>query len=330
MATCCTNVTLETEVDCEEELCGEKICRFERYFAELFSRTDSLLDLINGNGIRFKIAFTADQGLASTLQTTLANSFLNESQDISLFGGDNNYYTGQALTIESNWAQFDGLVTAGTAYPALGNHDMDIGGVTPWSPQTDKFNYLSNNQRYYHNYFEQGSLDLFVLNSGWNSATATVEPSGNTLGSAQYQWFLNELGASCGKWKIVMFHHPYVSGTSNAVNTQRVNPAMDWGYEALGIDLVLNGHTHTAQHLRHTGLNILDVSNGVMPLRAMSGSGTIYGSGAAETELVWSYAAPGFTGDRHYATIDIVGNAMVVSVKLASNSAVVYSFPIIK
>lgn len=306
----------------------DDVSRHELYISELFARTESINRQLTGaSDGAIKIAFTADAGEANDNQALLGARFTAEDPHIALFGGDNNYETGSHLTIENNWSAFSDQVNKGIAFPALGNHDLDTGdGIN----QTNKFTYISGNKRYYHIYDDNASMDIYVLNSGVNTSLSMVEPDGNTVGSVQYNWFLNEVANSFGMFKMVMFHHPFVSGVTNGAADNRVVSAMDWSFEGFGIDLILNGHTHTSQHLNTRGVDIIDASSAVKGRRAMSNSGTIYGSDAAATELVWAYAGPGATGDRLYVTIDVVGRALIVSFKRTDTGVTVYSFPIIK
>jgi hypothetical protein len=323
---CCQDAT----ASCDEETCNEQLCRHEAYINELFSRTEWLKTQLTGTDEELLINFISDAGEAGDNQDLLAAQVVAEDPAILLAGGDNNYETGSHDTIEANWAAFDTFVQRGTAYPALGNHDLDDSAVNPGINQYNKFSYLPNNRRYYHIYNEVGDVDIFVLNSGIDTNGNLVETDGNEIGSTQYNWFISELANSYGRFKIVMFHHPYISGVSNAINNGRAYPELNWGFKSMGIDLILNGHTHTAQHIVTDGLDILDVSSAVRGRRVMSNSGTIYGSDAAISELRWAYAGNGQTGERAYASILVVGRVMSVTVKRTSDGAPIYSFPIIK
>ena len=317
------------EVDCGEETCQEAICRHDAYISELFARTDWLKGQLTGAGIGpFMIAYSADSGINNDDQTAMAASMAGHFPDIYLFGGDNNYPSGEQVTLENNWAAFSSPISQNVVFPALGNHDMDTSPLG--DEQTTKFSYLPNNKRYYHIFFQEGSVDIFVLNSGLNTARVSVEPDGFVIGSDQYNWFISQVGNSEGIFKIVMFHHPFVTGVSNAVVNGRLNEDMNWRFEQLGIDLVLNGHSHTAQHLISNSLNILDVSSSVNVLRDMSSSETIYGSEADNTKLIWGYANPGESGDRLYATIEIVGRSIISTVRRIDNANPVYAFAINK
>jgi hypothetical protein len=68
----------------------------------------------------------------------------------------------------------------------------------------------------------------------------------NTLWNAQYKWLMKEVPASDAEWQIVVMHYPgnYNLGTGGKdfIEWQKWGPAM-------GIDLLVTGHTHFQQIL---------------------------------------------------------------------------------
>lgn len=282
------------------------------------------------NSIVGRFAFIADAGLATPDQQQTAFRLdglggLSGSPELDgvFFGGDNNYETGDYDTIEANWAVFDKWVVSETAFPALGNHDIDAFDLG--EPQTDKFSYLPNNRRYYSKFFETPSLELFVLNVGKDSGGTFREPDGYTIGSVQYNWFIDALSKSKAKYRVVMFHHPYASAIENE---GRVVPEMDWGFDELGIDLVLNGHTHTNQHLKHNGMDILDISAVARTTRQISCDGSIKGSNDGVTKI-WSDSENCQSdGVPSYAVIDVSPCGIIISINRVSDGVSVHSFSI--
>lgn len=319
-----------------QESCEECCCRHERYIRELFKRTNDLRTLVTGEGVGpYKISFVSDAGQNNFEQKFLCESLIKENPEIMLFGGDNNYEDGKQSTIYTNWEHFNDQIDQMKVFPALGNHDLDNDPNTPGLPQYNKFPYLPGNRRYYHLALCDQLIDVFVLSSGWSTQYGFVEPDGNDINSIQYNWFRSALANSCGKWKIVMFHHPFVSGVSSAINSGRIVPEMNWGFKDMDVDIILNGHTHTDQHLivRERGedkLHMVDCSSAVRGGRDMSRSQTIYGSDADVTEMVWAFAPPGQSGDPHYVILDIIGNSMIVSFKHAWTGRVAHSFAVPK
>lgn len=195
-----------------------------------------------------KFAFIADAGEVNAVQAQIG-ALITADDPVALFaGGDNNYPSGAEATIEANWAAFATLVTDEKVFPALGNHDLD---TLNGQPQLDKFDYLPGNKRYYSVLFEDQNLELFVLNSGFNTAGTIVELDGNRAGGdntgqqVQWEWFVDAVADSQAKWKVAMFHHPAITlGTRSLPKGQ-----LHWPFASLGIDLVLQGHQHINEHI---------------------------------------------------------------------------------
>ena len=295
-------------------------------FSHLIS-TGSIDECINLPDLTGRFGFLSDAGYVNTNQLSASNRLNNLGDlDAVFFGGDNNYESGLSATIEANWAVFDEYVQLETAYPAIGNHDIESDDLA--TAQSEKFTYLPNNKRYYSVVFDDSDMELFVLNSGAKSDNSIVEPDGNTVGSVQYNWFIDQLNLSTKKYRVVMFHHPYVTGKS--AGQSKTIPAMDWGFEALGIDLILNGHTHTNQHLKHNNLDIVDISAPVRDPRKMSGSGSIYGSATAipDTTLVWSDAGVGEYGTPCISFFEATACGLDFCVIRVSDAEILHRFSI--
>ncbi len=111
---------------------------------------------------------------------------------------------------------------------------------------------LPGNERYYKKTF--GDVDVFFLDTDKN------EPDGYTVGSVQYQWFVQEVGNSTARWKVVVGHHvPKSSRPSYAAN----NGWMDaWHFETLGVDMFIGGHSHTMEHIQQGTFDYFISGNG--------------------------------------------------------------------
>jgi len=164
--------------------------------------------------------------------------------------GDNNYPVGAASTIDVNIGQYfheyifnyPGSYGAGSPtrrfLPALGNHDWDTPGATPYLDYFD----LPGNERYYE--WTAGAMQFFMLDSDMR------EPDGTSPTSAQGQWLQARLAASSARFKIILMHHPpYSSGTAHGDN-----PWMQWPFSAWGASAVLGGHEHTYERIIRNGI----------------------------------------------------------------------------
>ena len=171
--------------------------------------------------------------------------------DFVITQGDNNYGSGSVAAWDDEVGQFYGqfihypsgstsAYAPGPAvnqfFPSLGNHDWDA-GISGW------YNYfeLPGNERYYE--FIQGPVHFFVVDSDDN------EPDGITSNSTQGQWLQTQLASSTSVWKIVYFHHPPYSSSSNHGNT----PELQWPFQSWGATAVLAGHDHVYERILKNG-----------------------------------------------------------------------------
>lgn len=293
------------------------------------------------------LLFVADHGDSSAadfsnLQTKVNQLVENPTLNVVgiLFGGDNNYPDGEYGTLGDNWEPYDIYITQKIVFPALGNHDLDNSG-TPGQPQFDKFSYLDqygSNRRYYHVAFDSMDTDLFVLNSGTDSSPSLIEADGIALGSEQYNWFISALQNSSNKFKIVMFHHPFVTVEDGATAYPKFITDMDWRFENLGVDLVLNGHAHSDFHIIRINLSNPFKSCNIVNCSAIKNDKkdidtlAVHGSGLGLNSLQWHYgesdgSAPDF-GD--IFQIKRVGNFLHCSFISLDTGTPRYSFIIEK
>jgi hypothetical protein len=290
-----------------DEQLAEAICELERKFfgAPVLPGT---------------FAFISDVGDKGAEQTA-AHAALDEVglQGI-FFGGDNNLPAGAEATIEENWEIWDTEIDCGTVFPAFGNTDLD---TATGQAQMDKFDI----PRYYSVTFDRGDVELFVLNSGLNTGRALVEPDGNTVGSDQYNWFVQNLAASTARWKIVMFHHPFATTLDTAKYPKKRADAMQWDWEDLGVHLIVNGHIWGNEHLTHYGVDMINCS-AAMNQRDLDASGAIAG-GDGGTKLVWhDRSDAGLRGTPAYAKITATATLLTVEFVRIDNGNVIHSFNI--
>lgn len=115
------------------------------------------------------------------------------------------------------------------------------------APQTQYFDLPGNNR--YYDVILPGDVHLFVLNSGVSDIYPCrwqVEPDGIAVGSTQYLWFTNAILNSTSRWKVVMFHTPFFGSTPYPLSY--LLPEFNWGFESLGVDLILNGALGINEH----------------------------------------------------------------------------------
>lgn len=94
-----------------------------------------------------------------------------------------------------------------------------------------------------------GNVDIFCLNSGYNTAGATVFP--NTDVSDQASWLNRGLKESTARFKIILLHHPPYSDVTGITPGY---PDLIWPYADWGADLVISGHAKVYQRFDKAGL----------------------------------------------------------------------------
>lgn len=183
--------------------------------------------------------------------------------------GDCNPPTGQADSLDSNlgklWRSYiypflgdteDAPLWAGEVdatenhiYNVLGNEDW---GDSPGDP-SPILNYFSMQERYYTKVF--GEVQIYFLSSH------NFEEDGNTIGSVQYQWLVDQLAASTAKWQVVCMHHS--PRTSSPVGPF---PDLDWNFEDLGVHAVIASHAVNYERWEESGVIYFMAGTGGQPL----------------------------------------------------------------
>lgn len=212
-------------------------------------------------------AVISDYGSANSNEAAVASLVASWNPDFIVTAGDNVYGSAANLTVDSTLIKVDSTastadqtnnlaganqafaaavtqyygtyVTANKFYPAIGNHDVDYDGTGAWF--RGKFPSLFQNNKNYYT-FQKGDIGFFILSSGYRTDGTVFEPDGNTSNSAQKTWLQNALASSTARFKVVAFHHPPYSSTSNYEF-----PALRWDFAAMGADVVISGHAHNYQ-----------------------------------------------------------------------------------
>jgi hypothetical protein len=199
-----------------------------------------------------RFAVIADYGVDTRDEMDVARLVKGERPDYVLTIGDNNYPSGEAMTIDANIGQYyssfiggyHGKYGAGSAtnrfWPCLGNHDWY--STTGAQPYIDYFPALPGNHRYYD--VAIGTIHFFCVDSDPH------EPDGIGANSTQAQWLKAALAASTECFNVVYFHHPAYSSADPLF----VEPQMRWPFKDWGADIVLTAHAHNYERLRVDGM----------------------------------------------------------------------------
>lgn len=151
--------------------------------------------------------------------------------------------------------------TSNKFFPTLGNHDWTDG---PEYRYLNAF-FLPRPETYYT--VKKGPVQFFFINSygngpdGQGPGYATVGGTGAADGvgesdlswatGPQAAWLREQIALSDTTWRVVVFHHPAHTSEQNYFPGYSV---MDWPWQDIGVDLVLNGHAHVYERLYINGV----------------------------------------------------------------------------
>jgi tartrate-resistant acid phosphatase type 5 len=202
--------------------------------------------------VRARFAVIGDFGVDTPDESQVASLVKHQHPDFIITVGDNNYPTGDMMTIDQNIGKYysefignyHGIHGMGSPtnrfWPTLGNHDWY--SMQQDQPYLDYFTSLPGNRRYYD--FVLGSIHFFAVDADGH------EPDGNDVGSVQANWLHDAMAKSTSCFNIVFFHQPpFSSGPP-----EFVEPRMSWPFREWGADLVLSGHQHQYERLIIDGI----------------------------------------------------------------------------
>ncbi|WP_405606244.1 metallophosphoesterase [Polaribacter sp. Asnod1-A03] len=169
--------------------------------------------------------------------------------DMMLFLGDNAYSSGTDK--EYQLAFFDvynEMLKKSVAWSCLGNHDgYSSDSDTQSGPYYDIFTFpkkaeaggtASGTEAYYS--FNYANIHFIILDSHHSS---------RAVGDAMYNWALSDIQNTKQDWIVTLFHHPAYSKGSHDSDVEDRLIEMRENFmpmlEANGVDLVLNGHSHS-------------------------------------------------------------------------------------
>jgi tartrate-resistant acid phosphatase type 5 len=201
---------------------------------------------------------------------------LDHDSRFVISAGDNFYPAGVASTTDAHWRQsFEDVYTAPSLqipwFAALGNHDYR-GDV---QAQID-YSRLSRRWRMPNRYFKvacgdfgSSLADLFIIDTSpmvdadnydeWLQQLARGRHAPHES-ARQLAWLDQALAASSARWKIVVGHHPVYSGGhgDSPVLIERLAPML----KARGVQLYINGHDHSLQHIRRGDVDYVCTGSG--------------------------------------------------------------------
>ena len=199
-----------------------------------------------------------DPGTANAFQRQVRDAYYNYvdttatntgKTDMMLFLGDNAYNTGKDIEYQSAFFDvYDDMFKTSVAWSCLGNHDGDSAdSATQSGPYYDIFTFPtageaggtpSGTEAYYS--FDYANIHFIILDSHHTS---------RAVGGSMYNWALTDIQNTKQDWVVTLFHHPAYSKGSHDSDVDHRPIEMRENFmpmlEANGVDLVLNGHSHS-------------------------------------------------------------------------------------
>lgn len=200
-----------------------------------------------------RIWFLSDYGQVNSTQSTVRDTYLSylsatgRGTDLWLTGGDNEQsgLTGADSAYQTSvFNVYSNILRNTPIFPCPGNHD---GGSSSayWSifdlPDEGQAGGLASSNAHYYS-FDYGNIHFISLDA-FNASVA--------VGSPMLVWLTNDLASTTQPWIIAYWHAPpyckvfYDSDSASPLveMRQNFNPVL----ESYGVDLVLNGHSHSLQ-----------------------------------------------------------------------------------
>lgn len=264
-----TSVAVNTDFTTEHEVQLTGLLSNQKYFYKIGHSTGDLT--VPGTDYYFKTSpnegehgkyrFWAigDAGTGNDNQRAVRDAFSSYNQNKHVDGwiwlGDNAYEGGFDSEYQSNVFSnntYEELLKHIVVWPAPGNHDYN--NHIPFSPAPayyDIFSLPANGEcggvpsfteKYYS--YNYGNIHFIVLDSF---------DEGRDISDAMATWLNNDLNSNSLPWVIVYWHHPpYTKGSHDSDNPIFIDGELEDMRENIvpilenhGVDLVLNGHSHS-------------------------------------------------------------------------------------
>jgi acid phosphatase len=228
-----------------------------------------------------------DTGKPTTERTRVVSAMRahvkNHRCDAAVLLGDNFYENGVESVDDPRFDEdFEGLFDVKSFpmpfYVALGNHDCN-GNAEAQVEYTAKNERWRMPDRSYRESIRRNgvAVDLFVTDTN-------LLLESNEASEDQLEWLKDSLEASDARWKIVIGHHPVLTGGRHHASPE-VSSALGPILDECDVDFYLSGHDHDLQ--------LLDSGRGWR--QVVSGAGSKLRSTAWIDETLFAQACPGFT-----------------------------------
>ncbi len=243
----------------------------------------------NGTARPTRIWVIGDAGTGNSNQIAVFNAYRNftgsRHTDLWLMLGDNAYKSGTDEEFQAKvFDIYRDIFKQTTAWPTIGNHDaISADSASQSGPYYDIFSlprngeaggFASGTEAYYS--YDYGNIHFLVLDSQESSRLTT---------GAMMTWMKVDLQATNADWVIAYWHHPpYTEGSHNSdTESQLIDMRQNFVpvLEKYGVDLVLNGHSHSYERSKFINGHYGDSTSFSDAVHVVqSGSGRTDGTGA--------------------------------------------------
>ena len=201
---------------------------------------------------------------------------LDQSSRFVISAGDNFYPAGVSSPLDPHWrSSFEDVYTAPALqvpwFSALGNHDYrgDIQAQIDYSRLSSRWRMPSRYFQVEGAAFGAGFLDIFVIDTSPMVDGRNYDEMLQQLAhgrhaphesARQLAWLDQALARSTARWKIVIGHHPVYSGGhgDSPELVENLTPML----KARGVQLYVNGHDHSLQHIRRGDIDYVCTGSG--------------------------------------------------------------------
>jgi acid phosphatase len=224
-----------------------------------------------------------DWGRGSTAQKRLAAAFGRTADVVRarfvISTGDNFYPAGVTSVEDAQWkTSFEDMYDAPSLmipwYPVLGNHDHkgNVGAQMAYTQRSSRWRMSGAYYKLAEVLADGSSAEFFFIDT-----TPILRHHARWTGSFsindQIDWLGRELAGSTARWKFVVGHHPVYSGEFGKASQALI----DWLVPLLErhrVQVYLNGHSHTLEHIVVRGVHYLTSGAGAKPGNASAVAGT--------------------------------------------------------
>ncbi len=240
----------------------------------------------NGAGLSFLVVGDWGTGSPDQRKVAVQMAMVAKATDARfvISTGDNFYPDGVSSVDDPQWqTSFENIYREPELqipwYAVLGNHDHhdSVSAQIGYSEVSRRWNMPATFYKVAVELTGESTADLFFLDtqpikkrySSWIRRFFENE---------QLAWLERELADSKAQWKIVVGHHPVYSGGKHG--TEAMVDALKPLLDRYGVQVYLNGHNHTLEHVIAGNTHYLTCGAGSTPRPVSPVSGTQYALGS--------------------------------------------------